>query len=253
MPVRLLLAQRALLRLLIRREMVARTSGTLLGGAWMVVQPALQIVGLWFFLDVVLKVRSPGRVPFVNYFLVGMIGWMMMSEILQRNLTVLVEFGPLYQRTIFPLPLLPLLPLLVSGAIYGTVFVAVSGLLEGAAAALGAGLMVLFLLVWLIPLGYFLAVIGLFVREARLVVPFVLTLLMYLTPIMYMPEQLPQALRAWTVLNPVADIMVLLHAVVQGEAWNWGNIARPLAVWMVLTPAAWMLFKRTEPHMREAL
>ena len=106
--------QRALQRLLIRREMVARTSGTLLGGAWMVVQPALQIVGLWFFLDVVLKVRSPGRVPFVNYFLVGMIGWMMMSEILQRNLTVLVEFGPLYQRTIFPLPLLPLLPLLAS-------------------------------------------------------------------------------------------------------------------------------------------
>lgn len=253
MPARLLLGQRALLRLLIRREMVARTSGTLLGGAWMVVQPALQIVGMWFFLDIVLKVRSTGRVPFVNYFLVSMIGWMMISEILQRNLTVLVEFGPLYQRTIFPLPLLPLLPILVSGAIYGAVLVAVSGLLEGGGAALGAALMTLFLLVWLIPLGYFLAVLGLFVREARLVVPFALTLLMYLTPIMYMPEQLPLALRAWSAFNPLADIMALLHAVVQGASWTWGNLARPLTLWLVLTPAAWMLFKRTEPHMREAL
>lgn len=253
MPVRLLLGQQALLRLLIRREMVSRTSGTLLGSAWVVVQPALQIVGLWFFLDIVLKVRSPGRIPFINYFLIGMIAWMMIGEILQRNLLVLVEFGSLYQRTIFPLALLPLLPLMVSGTIYGTVLVVVAGLLEGAAAALGAAMATLLLLVWLVPLGYFLAVLGLFIREARLVVPFALTLLMYLTPILYMPEQLPQALRAWSVLNPLADLMALLHALVQEGSWTLGNLLRPLALWLVLTPFGWWLFKRTEPHMREAL
>lgn len=253
MPVRLLLAHGALLRLLIRREVVARTSGTMLGGFWMVVQPALQILGMWFFLDIVLKVRSPGGVPFVNYFLVGMLGWTMISEILQRNLTIMVEFGSLYQRTIFPLPLLPLLPSIVSGAIYGTVLVVISAVLEGPLAALGAIGATFFLLVWIVPLGYFLAVLGLFVKEARQVVPFVLTLLMYLTPILYMPEQLPLILREWSVLNPLADVMVLLHAVVQGQSWTVGNIVRPLALWMVLTPAAWMLFKRTEMHMREAL
>lgn len=253
MPTRLLLEQRALLKLLIRREMVARTSGTLLGAAWMVIQPALQIVGLWFFLDIVLKVRSPGRVPFIDYFLVGMIAWMMISEVLQRNMMVLVEFGSLYQRTIFPLPLLPLLPLVVSGAIYGTVLIVVAGLLEGGAGALGAVLVFTLLILWLVPLGYLFAVLGLFVREARLVVPFVLTLLLYLTPILYMPEQLPQALQAWSVLNPIADMLALVHAAVQGTAWTWGNMLRPFALWLVLTPAAWWLFKRTEPHMREAL
>ena len=252
-PVRLLVGQRTLLKLLIRREMVARTSGTLLGSVWMVVQPALQIVALWFFLDIVLKIRSPGRVSFVNYFLIGMICWSMISEILQRNLTVMVEFGSLYQRTIFPLPLLPLLPSLVSGAIYGSVIVAVAGLIEGPGAAFGALVATLLLVVWLIPFGYFLAVLGLFVREARQVVPFALTLLLYLTPILYMPEQLPMVLQEWSALNPLADAMVLLHAVVQGQAWTLGNLLRPLVLWAVLTPVAWMLFKRTEMHMREAL
>jgi lipopolysaccharide transport system permease protein len=252
-PAGLLFSQRSLLKLLIRREMVSRTSGTLLGGAWMLVQPTLQVLGLWFFLHVVLKVRSPGQVPFVDYFLVGMIAWMMMSEILQRNLTVLVEFGSLYQRTIFPLPILPLLPILVSGAIYGTVFMVVSTAQGGIEAGLKAGLAAALLLLWLMPFSYLLAVLGLFVREARQVVPFALTLLMYLTPIMYMPELLPEGLRPWMALNPLADIMALLHAAVQGGAWTWGNAMRPLLLWAVLLPGAWMLFKRTEPHMREAL
>jgi len=177
----------------------------------------------------------------------------MISEVLQRNLTVMVEFGPLYQRSIFPLAILPLLPLAVSGAIYSAVIVLVAAVLDGAVAALGAATAMLVLIVWLIPLGYCFAVLGLFVREARQVVPFVLTLLMYVSPILYMPEQLPKALQAWSTLNPLADVMALLHAVVQGESWTWGNLVRPLVLWIMLTPAAWLLFKRTEPHMREAL
>lgn len=252
-PARLLVSQRSLLKLLVRREMVARTSGTLLGGAWMLVQPTLQVLGLWFFLHVVLKVRSPGLVSFVDYFLVGMIAWMMMSEILQRNLMVLVEFGSLYQRTIFPLPLLPLLPILVSGAIYGAVFMVVSTVQGGFEAGIKAGLTAVMLLLWLMPFSYLLAVLGLFVREARQVVPFALTLLMYLTPIMYMPELLPESLRPWMAINPLADIMALVHAAVQGSAWSWGNVIRPLVLWVILLPVCWRLFKRTEPHMREAL
>jgi len=151
------------------------------------------------------------------------------------------------------LPLLPLLPLLVSGAIYGTVLVVVAGVMEGPVAAAGAALGILLLLIWLVPISYGLAVLGLFVKEARQVVPFALTMLMYVTPILYMPEQLPSALRTWSALNPLADIVALLHAIVQGEPWSLGNLVRPLIIWLVLTPAAWMLFKRTEPHMREAL
>ena len=219
----------------------------------MVVQPALQIFGMWFLMDVVLKVRSPGRVPFLHYFLVGIVGWTLINEILQRSLTVMVEFGSLYQRTVFPLPLLPLLPIVVSGFIYGTVIAIVSTLLEGPHAALGAILFTLCVMILLVPFAYLWAVMGLFIRESRQVVPFALTLLLYVTPILYMPEQMPSLARQWSVVNPVADIMVLLHAVIQDMPWEIGNLLRPTALWMVLTPLAWKLFKRTEMHMREAL
>lgn len=253
MPIKLIIGQRSLLLLLMRRDMLSRTSGTLLGGTWLIAQPALQIVGLWFFLDIVLRVRSTSNVPFMNYFLIGMLGWMMISEILTRNMLVMQEFGTLYQRTVFPLPLLPLLPLTVSTATYGIVLVVVSGLLNGPLASLKAFVALLFLSIWLIPFGYLIAVLGLFIRELRQVVPFALTLLMYLTPIMYMPDLLPKAMQPWMVLNPVADVMALIHALVQGMDWTLGNLLRPLVLWIILLPVSWLLFKRTEPHMREAL
>lgn len=253
MPVRVFLDNYGLFRLLIRREIVARTSGTLLGGIWMLVQPALQIFGMWFLMAVVLKVRSPGQVPYLNYFLVGMIAWTMINEILQRCLTVMVEFGPLYQRTVFPLALLPLLPILVSGAIYGAVITGVVALLEGWLAALGVTIYIISLLLWLVPIAYLFSVLGLFVRETRQVVPFALTLLLYITPILYMPEQLPAMAREWSALNPLADVIALLHAVAQGLPWTLGNVARPLSIWIALTPVGWLLFKRSEIHMREAL
>ena len=32
-----------------------------------------------------------------------------------------------------------------------------------------------------------------------------------------------------------------------------GNLLRPLALWLLALAPAWVLFRRTEPHMREAL
>lgn len=252
-PLGLLIEQRGLVRLLLRRDIVSRTSGTVLGGVWLVVQPALQIMGLWFFLHVVLQVRSPTQVPFTEYFLLGMVAWLFISEVLVRNLTVLVEFGPIYQRSIFPLPLLPLLPLLISGSVYGTVLIVLGALFGGWTGGIGAGVFLILLGFMLIPLSYLLAVLGLFVREARQVIPFVLTLLMYLTPVMYMPELMPPALRAWLVLNPLADVMAVLHALVQDMPMEAGSAWRLMGLTSVSWPLAWALFRRTESHMREAL
>lgn len=244
---------RQLLWMLLRREQVARTAGTLLGGSWLFLQPALQIAGLWFFLDVVLRVRSPSAVPFTEYFLVGMVAWLLIQEVLQRSLVVLVEYAPLYQRTPFPLLLLPLLPLLFTGSIYGLVLVALGAFFSGWRGAVGGLVSALCLWFCLLPLGYLLAVLGLFVRELRQLLPFVLTLLMYLTPIMYMPEQVPAAIRPWLYVNPLADVLAVVHTAVQGMPLTPGQVWRPLLLTAVLWPAAWLVFRRAQPHMREAL
>ncbi len=252
-PFKILFTQRTLLRLLIRRDIVNRTAGTLLGGLWVLAQPALQMLAFWFLLDFVLKVKFPGQVSFVNYFLIGMVPWVLIAEVLGRSMTVLNEFSALYRRSLFPLSILPVIPLIMAALIYGTVFAITVAVLEGPAQALSAVGIIAVLVVWLLPFCYFLVVIGLFVKDVAQVFPFVLTMLLYLTPILYMPEMLPEQLRAFLVFNPFADVMALIHAALQGLPFTAGQLLRPLLLWALLLAPAWMLFRRTEPHMREAL
>jgi len=252
-PIKAAYIHRYLLFLLIKRDITTRTSGTLLGSAWLLFQPALQLLGFWFLLDIVLKIKLPGGVAFVDYFLIGMLPWLFISEILSRSLTVLTEFGGLYRRAVFPIIILPLLPLFLSAILYVLVMGITVGLLEGIM-TVPTGILTIFILtIWLIPFIYLLAIIGLFLKDIGQIFPFLITVTLYLTPILYMPLQMPEQMQWVLVINPVADLMALIHAGTQNLPWTYGNIWRPLGLWLILLGPAWVLFKRAEPHIREML
>lgn len=242
-----------LLRVLVRREVVSRTSGTWLGGSWLVLQPALQVVAFWFLLDIVLKVRSVGRVPFLEYFLTAMISWLFIQEALNRALMVLSEYAGLYQRTIFPIGVLPVVPLLMSALIYTPVMLVVCGGLLGPWVMLRALAVMGLLVLMLLPAVYVLAVAGLFIRETRQVMPFVMTLLMYFSPILYQPESLPESLRAWLFLNPLAELITLQQQWLLGSTGSWWALGGAIGIWGISLPLSIWLFRRAIPHMREAL
>lgn len=244
---------RYLLFLLIKRDITTRTSGTLLGNAWLLFQPALQILGFWFLLDVVLKIKLPGKVAFVDYFLIGMLPWFFIAEVLSRSLAVLTEFSGLYRRAVFPITILPLLPLFLSALLYTLVMVITVAILEGISAIPIAILTIILLAIWLIPFCYLLAIIGLFLKDVGQFFPFLITITLYLTPILYMPTQMPEAMQWALIINPVADLMALIHAGIQDLPWMWGNVWRPLGLWLLLLGPAWVLFCRAEPHVREML
>lgn len=252
-PFKALIQHRGLFLLLLRRDLADRTSGTVLGFSWLLVQPALQMLAFWFLLELVLQVRFPGRVGFLGYFLVGMLPWLLISEVVMRSTAVLNDLSSLYSRMAFPIVLLPLLPLVMAGAIFGSVYVVMVGLLAGPMAALYAPLIIAALLVWLLPLVYLLSVVGLFVRDFRQFLPFALTMFMYLTPFLYMPQMLPEAMRPFMVLNPLADILAVVHHLILGLPVTAGNWIRPWLLWLVLLGPAWVIFFRAQPHMREAL
>jgi lipopolysaccharide transport system permease protein len=252
-PVRLLRRHASLVRVLMRREVVSRTSGTLFGALWMMLQPTLQILAFWFLLSYIFQIRGRGSIPFTDYLLTGMLCWLMMAEIMARSTGILEEFGAIYRRTLFPLALLPLLPLLASGTIYAAIFSLLVLFLEGAgSAAIGLGVVAM-LMLWLLPVCYLLAVLGLFIRDIGKLVPFALSMIMYTTPILFTPEMVRDTGASWLLLSPFADLMAMVHAAVQGGSFAFENALRPVLLWLVILGPAWALFRRAEPHMREVL
>lgn len=254
-PFRAAAANASLLRVLIRRDIANRTSGTLLGGFWPLIQTALQVLGFWFLFDVIYGARLGGDAgpSFLEYLLVGILPWLCLVEVLVRSCNMLQEFSPLYKRNPFPLEILPLLIMVIPGAVFTAVYFFTCLLLFGWPAALASLPVIPLLLLWLLPLTLLFPVLGLFVKDFAQALPFLLMIAMYATPILYFPDMLPDTVRPWLLLNPFADVLALVHGAVQGMEVEAENLLRPLLLWLLLLGPAWMVFRRSQPHVREVL
>lgn len=253
LPWRAGLIHAPLLKMLLRREMITRTSGTVLGRLWPLLQPALQVLGFWFLFDIVYGMRMDRGSTFLEYLLTGMLPWLFLSEVLNRSAGMFREFSALFRRSPFPVELLPLLIMLIPALVYTLVFVLVSLLLYGPLAALRALPVIPLLLVWLLPFALICGVLGLFIRDFGQALPFVMMLLLYSTPILYFPDMLPDWMQHLLWLNPFAGLMAMIHGLVEGVRPAWPLIAAPVLLWVLALAPSWLLFRRSLPHLREVL
>lgn len=252
-PLRACIDHASLLRMLVRRDLVARTSGTLLGKLWPALQPALQVLGFWFLFDIVYGMREQRGNDFLEYLLIGMLPWLLLSEVLTRASGLFREFANLYRRTPFPVELLPVLIMVIPGAVHTIVFFGMAFAFHGPLAALQSLVVVPLLLLWLLPLTLLSSVLGVFLRDFAQGLPFLLMLIMYSTPILYFPDMLPDGFREWLWLNPFADLVAVIHAIVDDSAIDRNAVARLLGLWLLLLGPCWAVFRRSVPHVREVL
>ena len=252
-PCKSVLKNRSLFSILVKRDIVNRTSGTVLGKFWPVVQPALQVLGYWFLFDIVFQMRANRGPDYLEYLLSGMLPWLCVAEILSRSTSMFREFSPLYRRNPFPLEILPLLIMTIPCLVYGSVYFILIIFLGGPEKAILSLLIMPMLLVWLLPLCLLLPVLGLFIKDFAQAIPFLLMITMFLTPILYFPSMLPEGIRQIIWINPFSDLMVVIHGLVQGTEFSWVNVLRPFGIWLLLLGPAWLVFKRSIPHIREVL
>jgi lipopolysaccharide transport system permease protein len=252
-PLRLAFVHRSLLRMLVRRDFVNRSSGTLLGRAWPLIQTGLQVLGFWFLFDIIYEMRSIRGPSFLEYLLSGMLPWFCLTEVLTRSSGMFREFSNLYRRSPFPVEILPVLMLLVPGLIYTVVYSFVCLLMYGTLSALVSLIVIPLLLLWLLPLVYVFSVLGVFVRDFAQALPILLTFMMYATPILYFPDMVPGFMKAWLWLNPFADLVRCIHALVELQPLPWDAAGRLWLLWLLLLGPAWVLYRRSLPHVREVL
>jgi len=244
----------SLYSMLVKRELVNRTSGTILGKVWPLVQPALQILGYWFIFGVIFSVRAESRGPnFLEYLLIGMLPWLCVAEVLNRSASMFREFAPLYRRNPFPLELLPLLVMTIPCLVYGSAYFVLNLFLGGVDKALLSLVVLPLFMIWLIPLSLLFPVLGLFVKDFAQAIPFLLMITLFLTPILYFPSMLPDGLRQFIWINPFSDLMALVHGLLQDSEYTWMNAVRPFLIWLFLLGPCWLVYKRSIPHIREVL
>lgn len=239
---------------LIKREIASKTSSTLLGWFWLFLQPSLQIIAIWFLFGFILKIRYPDvSGGFIGHYLTGIIPWLMMSEILQRSLSVYIDYSNIYQKNIFPLWILPLVPAAVTICVYLTIYIVAIALIYGPGSIIFSALAILICFSVLIPLLYIFSVVSVFLRDFQQIVPFVLTMTFYLTPILYRSSEFPKEFSWWLKINPFAIIIELTRDLVVGHSVGLNSLIFLFLFFSFFFYVAVKIFRRASIHIREAL
>jgi len=169
------------------------------------------MITYFFVFGIVLRARFPGdpsRAGFALYFLAGMLPWLPFAEAVGRAPSVVVEYRGFVKRLVFPVEILPVNLTwsgLVTQAFALALFLLFLAIREG-----GLPATALWRPAWLVPqalltvgLAWFLAALGVFVRDLGQLLGYLLTVWFFATPICYPEDSLPQALMPVLELNPM--------------------------------------------------
>jgi lipopolysaccharide transport system permease protein len=250
-----------LLKELVRRDLQSRYRGSLFGFLWAFVHPLWQLALLWVVFSLILKVPLTGErtASFPVFLFSGLVCWLGFAEGLQRAANSVVEQAGLVRKLRFPSELL-VVTSVASALVHQAVALGIFAVWQAAAGAPEWGRLpwLLFGLAAQVALtlgvGWAAAALQVFFRDVGQALGIALQAWFYLTPIVYPLSLVPEQLRPWMALNPMATTVQAFRTVLLGGAPPEASAAWVLAAIALATLAlGWALFRRLRPAFADEL
>jgi lipopolysaccharide transport system permease protein len=236
-PLRLreLWAYRELLYFLTWRDVKIRYKQTALGASWAILQPFLTMVVFSIFFGKLAKMPSNG-IPYPIFSYAALVPWTFFSNGVTTSANSLVANANLIKKVYFPRLAIPIAGVFGGFIDFGLAFVVLIGMMLAYGFAPTANILwlpLLFLLavVSSLGVGVWLAAINVQYRDIRYIVPFLMQMWMFVTPIVYPGNLLPEPWATLYGLNPMAGV-------VEGFRWALLGTDKPGGIVLVSAVAA---------------
>lgn len=208
---KLLWSYRELLWNLAHREITQRYKQSILGYAWVILNPLFQMLVVSFVFSNILRIPS-GGVPFIIFLSVALLPWNFFLNSLTSAASVLVGNSNLITKIYFPREILVYATIIAKSVdfFYSCIVLILFFLFYRTPIEITLiWVPIIFLIQLLLTVGLSLIVanLNLFYRDIQYLLSLVLMLWMYLTPIMYPAEIIPEKYRFIFALNPMAAIV----------------------------------------------
>lgn len=209
--------QKQLLKSLVKRDLSAKYVGSIMGFFWSILNPLIMLAIFTFVFSVILKVRLGNRGGIANfalYLFCGMLPWIAFQETIARSTNVLLEHANLIKKVMFPSKILPMyitisslineligLALLMLIVLFKLRFISIYILLLP---------LILFLqFLFTLGLGWFFSSLNVLFRDVSQLITPLLLVWMYLTPIVYPREMVPDMFKPLLIINPLASLVAV--------------------------------------------
>lgn len=245
-----LIQYRDLLLVLARRDISVRYRQSALGALWAVLQPLGTMLIFSVVFGRLLHLPSDG-VPYPLFAFAGLLPWQFFASSINACGTSVINTPNLITKVYFPrlvIPIAamgaPMLDFLVSLALM--FILALSYGVQPSVQLLTVPLLMMIAVIAALGVGSFIAAMAVSYRDFRHVLPFLTTSWMFLTPVIYPPNFVPEAWRTLLYLNPMAGVVGGVRAAWFGTPFDSMALALSTAAAIILFIGGVSYFRSVE-------
>lgn len=202
---------RELLIALTFREIKVRYKQTLLGVAWAILQPASLTVIFTIVFSLFLQV-DVGDIPYPVFAYSALVPWIFFSNSLSFGSLSVVNNGNLVTKVYFPREILPLAS--IGAAFFDFCMAMIVFVFLLFFYQITPTLNIIYLPFIILPvffitagLAFMLSAINVLFRDIKFIIPLLLQIWLYLTPIIYSSESVPEKFKPFMILNPMFKLI----------------------------------------------
>lgn len=249
---------RELFYFLVWKNIKIRYKQTVLGASWAIIQPLFTMVIFTFFFGRLAHMPSDG-VPYPIFSYSALLFWTYFATTLNQSGNSLVTNTNLITKVYFPRVALP-----ASSALSGLVDLALAsivliGMMVYYGIAPGWG--ILFWPILVIPLvllalgfGMIFAALNVRYRDVKHILPFIVQIWLFLTPIIYPTSIIPDKFKIFLAINPVAGIIEAFRAtILPARHMDWGLLATSVAITLLVFVLGMLYFRSTEKYFADII
>lgn len=248
---------RELFYFLVWRDVKVRYKQTLLGVAWVIIQPLLTMLIFAFFFGRIIGVSSDG-IPYSLFAYAGLLPWTFFSGAVLRSGNSLVGSAHLITKVYFPRLIIPSAAVAAGIVDFAIAFVLLAGLMIWHQIVPTWHLLLLPVLVLLtgglaLGIGMWTSALNVKYRDVGQILPFLVQLGMFATPIIYPTSILPEKWRTLLALNPLTGIIEGYRAALFGKPFNWTALSFSLILTTLILIWAAYVFRRMEKDFADVV
>lgn len=255
---------RQLIVQMIKREVMGRYKGSVMGLAWSFFNPIFMLVVYTFVFSVVFKSRwgvggEESKTQFAVVLFVGMIVHGLFAEVLNRAPSLILSNVNYVKKVVFPLEILPVIAMgaalfhsLISVGVLLAAFTLFNGYLQWT--TVFAPVVLLPLVILVLGLAWILASLGVFLRDVGQTIGIITTVIMFLSPVFYPVTALPEEYRPIIMANPLTFIIEQAREVlIWGRMPDWMGLGGYNLVSVAIAWGGYAWFQKTRKGFADVL
>jgi ABC-type polysaccharide/polyol phosphate export systems, permease component len=232
------------------RDIKVLYAQTILGFAWAVLQPLVQIVLFTIIFGKVAKLSTDG-IPYFLFSTVAIIPWVYMSVAMTQSSQSLVMGQSMLGKIYFPRLIFPLTPVLAKLVDFLISLLILLVVLIYYRVSPGWNLIYLplFILMMIcIPagIGMWLSALAIRFRDVKFAMVYLIQLLIYSAPILYSASSIPEIYRIFYSLNPIVGVIEGFRACLLGNEISWMFVFPGIITTILLLLSGALYFRRME-------